>query len=287
MHYSFVILHYQNAEVTRQCIGYINQLKNNARIDIVIVDNASPNGSGRILSDEYSTYDNIHFLLLERNIGFASGNNEGYTFAKTTLNSDVILVINSDLFVTDALFLTKLEDIIVQNPEDCIIAPDIVSAYGGHQNPFRFEPLPTFNQREIITRKRVGQLLYSVPILNKYLVKRNAGSSTKNNLKMQPDEMLNIIPHGACIIYTQAWIKKEDIAFREGTFLFVEEEILYDYCVYKGYRIHYVPQLSVKHLEDASQNEDAGNALKKKKNQLRFEIQSRKVLLKYRNSYKR
>ncbi|MCD8368964.1 MAG: glycosyltransferase [Clostridiales bacterium] len=287
MHYSFVILHYQNAEVTRQCIGYINQLKNNDKIDIVIVDNASPNGSGKVLSDEFSNDDNIHFLLLERNIGFASGKNKGFAFAKNTLNSDVILVINSDLFVIDSFFLTKLENVITQNPEDSIIAPDIVSAYGGHQNPFMLEPHSSFVQHRIIARKRIGQLLYSIPVLNKKLVKRNAGSSTKKSLKMRPDEMLNIVPHGACVIYTQAWIKEEDIAFREGTFLFAEEEILYDYCVYKGYRIHYVPQLSAKHLEDASQNEDAGNALKKKKSQLRFEIQSRKVLLKFRNSYKR
>ena len=286
MHYSFVILHYQNATVTRQCIKYIKELSYSEPVSIVVVDNASPNQSGKELKKEYDSSDDIHVLLLEKNIGFASGNNKGYLYAKHCLKSDVILVINSDLFISDVDFLNKLGDVIKRNPQDYVLAVDIVSAYGGHQNPYRLQPISTQKQIQIIARKRVGQLIYSIPGLNAWIINKKPRTSTVKNVIKEERECFDIVPHGACVIYTYRWLEKEEFAFLEGTFLFVEEEILFDYCKYKGYRIHYVPSLEVHHLEDASQNADSTTAVIKKKNQIKHEINSRKLLIQLRRKYK-
>ena len=46
---AFVILHYRAIEMTRTCVERIQALEGNNHI--VIVDNASPNGTGRLLEE--------------------------------------------------------------------------------------------------------------------------------------------------------------------------------------------------------------------------------------------
>ena len=51
---AFVVLHYSVPEVTRQCVDSIRELQGNKKKKIVIVDNASPDGSGILLEKEYA-----------------------------------------------------------------------------------------------------------------------------------------------------------------------------------------------------------------------------------------
>lgn len=281
-----VILHYQNSDVTEECLSWLDRSDYCDRLETVVVDNCSPNGSGKALQEKYKSRPHTHFLMLVDNIGFAGGNNEGYKYAREKLHADTILVINSDLFIKDPEFFSKLEGIIEDNPEDSIIAPDIESRYGVHQNPFRLRASTDKEHKRIILRKRTGQIIYRLPLINKKLIKRNAGSSTPKKTAKTEEELFDIIPHGACMIFTPQWVRREPFAFREGSFLFIEEEILFDYCRHKGYRTHYVPQLIVYHMEDASQDAAFSSLLAGKKKRLKYEIQSRRLLLKYRRDYK-
>ena len=49
---AFVILHYRAIDMTKTCVERIEALEGNSHI--VIVDNASPNGTGRLLAEEYA-----------------------------------------------------------------------------------------------------------------------------------------------------------------------------------------------------------------------------------------
>ena len=79
---AFVVLHYNVPEVTRQCVDSIRTLQGNKKKKIVIVDNASPDGSGVLLEKEYAQDEDIKVLVSERNEGFARGNNRGYHYAR-------------------------------------------------------------------------------------------------------------------------------------------------------------------------------------------------------------
>ena len=46
---AFVILHYRAIDMTKTCVERIEALEGNSHI--VIVDNASPNGTGRLLAE--------------------------------------------------------------------------------------------------------------------------------------------------------------------------------------------------------------------------------------------
>lgn len=281
----FLILHYQNIDVTNECINYLLKINNIENNNIIIVDNASPNGTGIIIKEKYYKKSNIHVICTEKNGGFSSGNNIGYSYAKKELKADIVVAMNSDVFINEIDFIEKVEKIARNNFEKHIIAPDIVIKNGYHQNPYMKELISTKKQKKILLRKYIGYILYSLPFVGDKLINRNTIKEFQpNQCNKVTKELLNIVPHGACIIYLPNWLKNEEIAFVEGTFLFVEEELLYDYCQQKQYSILYSPDLVVNHIEDASQDLVNKNILDKKKNQIKYEIQSRKLLIKRRKN---
>ena len=84
--FAFLLLHYKNADVTMECINSIMKVEKDEKYDIVVVDNASKNGSIEQLKLEYQDEKNIHFIQNEENLGYARGNNIGFAYAKNVLH---------------------------------------------------------------------------------------------------------------------------------------------------------------------------------------------------------
>ena len=149
MKLAFTLLHYNNYDVTYEAIKCLKQLPECNEFQIVVVDNASPNGTGEQLQRAFSGVENIHIIINNKNGGFAYGNNIGYQFAKNALGCDTIVVMNSDVFIYDKKFICRLLEIL-ETTDDDIIAPNI---YGksGQQNPFR---------KSKISNKHLKRLLY-------------------------------------------------------------------------------------------------------------------------------
>ena len=111
MRYSFVILHYMAADYTVQCISSILALKKEPgdELMIYVVDNASPDGSGRKLLERYAGNDNVKVLLCRENIGFARGNNIGFRRARKA-GTDFLIMLNNDTEIEDPCFLKKIKE---------------------------------------------------------------------------------------------------------------------------------------------------------------------------------
>ncbi len=58
---AFVILHYRAIDTTRSCVKSIRALAGDKHI--VIVDNASPNGTGAVLAEEFAASPDVTVLL--------------------------------------------------------------------------------------------------------------------------------------------------------------------------------------------------------------------------------
>ena len=71
----FVILHYLSEKMTIECIDQLEKIKGTSDINIVVVDNASANGSGKRLKERYEKTSYCTVLLNAENMGFAKGNN--------------------------------------------------------------------------------------------------------------------------------------------------------------------------------------------------------------------
>lgn len=266
MKISIVVLHYQNLEVTKRCIECLNKLQDISQCNIIVVDNGSPNKSGAQLEDYYKYNSNIYILVSESNLGFAQGNNLGYTFAKHNLKSDIIIVINNDILIKQVDFIKRLKNYENINKVE-IIAPDIINLKGIHQNPFRKNKISSSRLLLIHYYNLCLQFIYRIPILNKIIL--NILLYKNKNKKIcnyrEDNSLSNIVPHGSCIIYLKSWIIKENVAFLPQTFMYFEEDILFDYIDNKSYLIEYWPELCVEHLEDVSVNTSTKNELEKRK----------------------
>ena len=130
---AFVILHYRAIDTTRSCVKSIRALAGDKHI--VIVDNASPNGTGAVLAEEFAASPDVTVLLHGKNDGFARGNNVGTRWVCTHLDADFTVVLNNDVEIPQHDFIPQIARIYAQHPFD-LLGPDIVSVFSGiHQSP--------------------------------------------------------------------------------------------------------------------------------------------------------
>lgn len=99
MDVSIIIVNYNTKKMTEECIDSIFQHTKNIKFEIIVVDNASTDGS-----KEYFEQDKrIKYIYSTTNLGFGNANNIGYKQASGKylflLNSDTLLLNNAiDLF---------------------------------------------------------------------------------------------------------------------------------------------------------------------------------------------
>lgn len=106
---SVVIVNYNTAEMTSDCIESVNKSCASS-IEIILVDNASTDGSKDIILKKFP---NILWIDNEHNIGFGRACNIGMNAA----NGDYILLINSDVVMMDNI----LDKCILKLKEDANI----------------------------------------------------------------------------------------------------------------------------------------------------------------------
>lgn len=277
--FSFVVLHYKSYKDTIECVNSILDLY--SEVNVVIVDNASGDGTVEKLIKKYKSKGNIYIIKNNRNLGFAEGNNVGYTYAREVLLSEFILVCNNDLIFSQEDYLVKIKKIYNETGA-YIIGPDIESLSNGqHQNPMSPTTTNPYRiNREILRYK----LLLFLSKLNVYdFLKKN----NFHNIQLQQNSIVhnelkeNEVLHGSMLIFTPRYVKKEENAFRLGTFLYMEEDILYAYARSKNYKTLYDPNLHVYHKEDSSTNKQYRTSKEKREFIFRNMIKSLKVYKKY------
>lgn len=257
----FIILHYLAEDMTKECVKYIQNHLDMNRIRIIIVDNASSNGSGARLKQFYKDNKYCDVILNDENMGFARGNNVGYTYAKEKYDPDFMIIMNNDVLIDDKTFLDKI-DTVYQENNFYILGPDIISKRNNkHQNPARKENV-TKEQvvKEIESLEKALKNPFIYYIINKIKstirirtrLKKVFGK-TDNNMYLK--KMYNPVLHGACYIFSRRYLELEKEAFDSRTFLYHEEEILHYNCIKKNYSMIYDPILRVNHLEDVSTDE--------------------------------
>jgi GT2 family glycosyltransferase len=91
---------------------------------IVVVDNASSDGTTAVLEEERRRTPGLHLLPQSSNLGFAGGNNVGLAFART-LGAPYALLLNQDT-VVQAGWLDRLVAVMEARPEVAAAQPLLV-----------------------------------------------------------------------------------------------------------------------------------------------------------------
>lgn len=106
MDVSIIIVNYNTKELTANCINSIFSQTKKVKFEIILVDNASTDGS----IEYFKTFENIKYIVSEKNLGFGKANNLGYNFAC----GKYIFLLNSDtIFINNALsyFLSAISNL--------------------------------------------------------------------------------------------------------------------------------------------------------------------------------
>ncbi|MDF1573011.1 MAG: glycosyltransferase [Bacteroidales bacterium] len=286
--FSFVILHYQTADDTIKCVDSIYNTVDYPKVNIVVVDNASPNNTGITIKEHYREKSNFTFIQNTANIGFAKGNNVGYAYAKHTLKSDFIAIINNDTFIEQAEFLSNIVD-CYNKKSFHILGPDIISVKDKrHQNP-RIE---TLSDPPVIRKFiRTYTLMYILSIFNldlkaeslkkKIIPGSKLPSSNRDENRFNfKEEMENVKLHGSAVVYSPDFIKNYEYGFYPDTFIYCEESILNFIVKRDNLKTIYYPQSWIYHTEDSATDAVYRKPHKKRKFYYKNFIRSSRVLLK-------
>jgi GT2 family glycosyltransferase/glycosyltransferase involved in cell wall biosynthesis/outer membrane murein-binding lipoprotein Lpp len=93
---SVVVVTYNNIELTKACLASIVEYSNHENLQIIVVDNASADGTPALLTDWVSQGENRKIILNDDNRGFAAANNQGLAIA----DGEFLVLLNNDTFVT-------------------------------------------------------------------------------------------------------------------------------------------------------------------------------------------
>lgn len=93
---SVVVVTYNNVDLTRACLESLDKHSQYEQLEIIVVDNASSDGSSDFLKDWVASRDNRKLLLNNENLGFAAANNQGLEIA----TGEYLVLLNNDTYVT-------------------------------------------------------------------------------------------------------------------------------------------------------------------------------------------
>lgn len=100
MKLSIIIVNYNTYELTKQTINSIVEKEHPFQYEILLVDNASSDGSIERLQEEFTSYiyqGILQVFINKTNLGFAKANNIGMKIAK----GEYILLLNSDTVINE------------------------------------------------------------------------------------------------------------------------------------------------------------------------------------------
>jgi hypothetical protein len=101
---SIIIVNWNSKEYLRKCIASILAETHGIEYEIVVIDNASFDGSGEMLRE---CYPQVRFIQSDKNLGFAKANNEAFKLSAgrsllflnpdTKIKDDAIVMLQREL----------------------------------------------------------------------------------------------------------------------------------------------------------------------------------------------
>lgn len=94
---SVIVVNYNVEYFLDQCLSSVRNASKNLEIEVIVVDNASKDGSVELLEKKYSDF---HLILNKDNVGFSKANNQGIEISQ----GKYVLLLNPDTVVQEDSF---------------------------------------------------------------------------------------------------------------------------------------------------------------------------------------
>lgn len=249
----FVILHYLATRDTLEAVESIKKYEPMAQI--VIVDNASGNGSLEKLKKKFAGDDKVDIIVSPENAGFARGNNLGIVYAKEQYLPDFIILTNNDVLLLESI--SSIIEKEYENSHFAVLGPMIYTADGRcNDNPGVDKPMTLLEINHAIhglrrkywfVKLHLGLLLYILRKAKRILLH-------KQEIDMRKDYLVrkeNVQLHGSFMVLSPKFFEIYQGLFN-GTFLNMEEDILFWQLQKNGMKTIYLPEIHIFHKEDSA-----------------------------------
>ena len=216
---SIITVNYDHPEVTCELLASLRRITY-PNIEIIVVDNASPNDDPAIIKQNFPE---IRFIQSKENLGFAGGNNLAIREAK----GDFLLMINNDTEV-EPDFLEPLVEKFRENPRIGAVSPKI-----------RFYHHPDTLQYAGLT-----------PINHYTMRSHGIGFGQKDTGQFDKDTPTAFV-HGAAMMVSREVVQHVGL-MAESYFLYYEELDWGARIRKAGYELWYVHNSTIMHKESIS-----------------------------------
>ena len=227
MDVSVIIVNYNTKDLTLACIESVMEKTSGIDYEILLVDNASTDGSRELFERD----NRISYLYLEQNLGFGKANNKAVDIAKGRnvlfLNSDTLLVNNA---------IKILSDYLDENEK--------VGACGGNLFTEEMAPAQSYEAWAPSMLTAVNGFLRDIPS------KIFAGKSARFNHTKAPKNVAYIT--GADLMVKQSVLQQVGGAFDPRFFMYYEDTELCYRIKKNGFLIQSVPSAEIIHLAGRS-----------------------------------
>lgn len=234
MKLSIVIVSWNVKALLEKCLLSIEEHVESDSTEVIVVDNASSDGTQKMLDDLRFTVYDLRKIFLKENVGFARGNNEGLKHA----TGDYILFLNPDTeIVGDALqtMVTYMD----AHTDIAVIGPKLLNIDGSLQRSVR--AFPTLISQLLVLTK-IHNFIPRIPSLKKYF------ALDFDYTKEQPVDQLM----GAALMVCEEALGEVGGTFDTGYRRIFEEVDLCYRFKQAGHTIMYVPTAEVLHHKGAS-----------------------------------
>ena len=216
---SIISINYNQGAVTCAMVASLLRVTY-PRIEIIIVDNASPNDESELISQQFPQ---VKYIRSKQNLGFAGGNNLGLEHA----TGEYLLFLNNDTEVAPG-FIEPLVQLFKHNPKAGIASPKII--YYGSDNVIQYAGSKGINPW-------TGR---SITIGN---LENDHGQYNRSHPTQLADGAAMMVPRE--VIATVG-------SMPEMYFLYYEELDWCESIKRAGYTCHYVAESTIYHKESTS-----------------------------------
>jgi len=211
---AIIVLNYKGLEDTLDCIQSIEKVnKSTYSLKIIVVDNASGDGS----SEALSKLKYIEFIASPKNLGYSGGMNLGIEFALKR-NANYVILLNNDTYVDENF----IENLLKTAKSADIISPKIYFAPGSEFHKGRYK------------KSDLGRVIWyaggKIDWENIIGIHEGVDEIDKGQFKSKKISLAT----GCCMMVSSEVFKKIGL-FDEKYFLYVEDM---DFC-YRAHRAGY------------------------------------------------
>jgi GT2 family glycosyltransferase len=246
---SLVIVNWNTKDLVLKCIKSAFETREAFSQEIIVVDNASSDGSAEAIERDYPE---VIVIRNEENYGFARANNIGIARSK----GRYICLVNSDVQVLGRT-IGYLIDYMDQNPRVGIAGPKILWPDLTLQDSCRKFPTLWTKLCETVALNR--------------LVPNSIVFSGEHMQSFAHDRIMKVDSLAGCFMMIRKTALKEVGLFDEEYFIYSEETDLCKRFSADGWDIEFLPEVCVVHHHAASTAKDP----------VRFAIMQQRSLLKY------